>query len=236
MSSLPKRDICSSDWSQWNKSHSHILLFSHWAFIWAHQYIRTQFRFWNHKQRTWWTADFALITTSQLPCHQKAWECVPSAPCRRQTAHYSHAADAEFLISDALPLSDWLSTLLPTRLAPGWSSHVRHRSRHALSTVSAQQEPSPGTPGGSAWKGNMRCPVWDPLLNAFQAAISSNRRGNKNQTCFSWNFITFSRWKHDIRVELQTKPATIAAQISGRHKFKLFTASTSLTFSFAFFW
>lgn len=81
ISSLPKADIHSSDWSQWNICYCQILLFSHWAFIWAHQYLRTRFRLytvWNHKQRTRWTADFALMTTSQLPCHQKASECVPS--------------------------------------------------------------------------------------------------------------------------------------------------------------
>lgn len=54
-------------------------------------------------------------------------------------------------------------------------------------------------------KGNMRFLVWDPLLNVFQAAISSNRKENKSQTCSSWNFITFSRWKHNIRGELQIK-------------------------------
>lgn len=56
-----------------------------------------------------------------------------------------------------------------------------------------------------------------------------------------WRSITFPRWKHIInlgiqkgitRDELQPKLPT-TAQISGRYKWRYFTATTSVTFSFA---
>lgn len=141
-----------------------------------------------------------------------------------------------FLFPTYFPfLTGWTHSFLPS-----WSGLEQPREAQEQ-TCTEQGECTAGALTRHTWnpcletgKGNVNCPLWDPLPNAFQAAISSNRRGNKNQTCSSWNLITFSRWKHN-RGELQTKPATTAAQISGRYKFSLITAPTSITFSFAFF-